>query len=281
MNIARLAVALTLAAASVLAFGQDFSPGGAAAALPTPAQLAQLVFPRWSDSAAGRVQTVTLARSAQGWGTGAPMRVLVAPKVVLRGAADQLTLIAGLVPAREDGAADIARATPMGLAAYRFRRTGTKWQLNARQEGFDYQGFFGEAKVHQLVLSNLRRGIAVEAGSCFSGYCGAWMSLYELDDGKVRPRLIGGLAVRGSNVDTASDCAQRLAPLVTIKATQKVADADASLEPHDCYAIDTTWSVAPSPTTPGELTIHYRGAISHGDARGPAPLAIDQRQVLR
>ena len=76
----------------------------AAQPLPTPAQLAALAFPGWSESAAGRVHSATLPPLPgtghglyAGWNVGTN-RVLVEPKLVLRTDPTHLTLIAGLAP---------------------------------------------------------------------------------------------------------------------------------------------------------------------------------------
>jgi hypothetical protein len=262
--------------------------GASASALPTPAQLAALAFPGWSDSAAGRVHSATLpalpgtARGIYaGWNTGAN-RVLVEPKLVLRTDATHLTLVAGLVPANDEGHSVAVHATPMALAAYQFEQHGGTWGVSGRQGIFALRGFSGAAAVREVALAARRPAVAVEYGSCWQGYCGTWLAVYEAGRDMVRREPAVELALSGINVDSAADCQRRLAPLVKPHAQDPgPRDDGGGSDTHDCYAIDSSWTVDASHDQPGDLTIHYQGAISRAEAHTRPPAAIDQRQVLR
>jgi hypothetical protein len=207
----------------------------------TPAQLAALAFPGWSDNPAGRIQTVTVPRlpgtSRNGrtaWNEGA-MRVLAEPKLVVRLDATHLTLIAGLVPAGDHGNAAVDHTTPMALAAYQFEQRG-----------------------------------------------GTWMALYELDKGVVRQEPVVETALSGVNVNASTDCLRRLQPLIKPQSYDTdVHEENVASDTHDCYAIESSWSIDAGRAQPGDLLIHYKGAISRADAHAAPPSPVDQRQVLR
>jgi hypothetical protein len=254
----------------------------------TPAQLAALAFPGWSEGAAGRLQTVTLprmpgvttnpARSAWTVGTN---QVLVEPRLVLRIDATHLTLVAGLVPA-DEGKSAANHGTPMALAAYQFEQHDGAWKVTGRQGVFALRGFFGEAGLRAVPLAAQRQAIAVEYGSCWQGYCGTWLAMYELDKGAVRHEPALEMALSGINVESTADCTRRLQPLIKPHPQDPAAkDDNVASNSHDCYAIESSWTIDATHEQPGDFTIRYQGAMSRADAYAAAPAAIDQRQVLR
>ncbi len=253
----------------------------AAAPLPSPSKLAEIAFPGWSGSTKTHVRTVHLMReNRNGWDVdeqGAAL-ALIEPKLVLQSAEDRLTLVAGLVPADADGRPAASHATPMALAAYQFHRGGDGWRLVSRQEGFDFQGFFGDATVRPVALSERRAGIAVESGSCWQGYCGTWLAVYEFRDGRAMPEPVLETALGGANINSAGDCARRLQPLVAAKNHDDHTDGDVPAGSHDCYAIEGRWSVARSEAEPGEVTLRFKGAMSRRDASAAPAAAIDERE---
>jgi hypothetical protein len=262
--------------------------GAGAAPVPTPAQLAALAFPGWSDSPAGRVHSATLpplpgiARGIYaGWNTGTN-RVLVEPKLVLRTDATHATLVAGLVPAGDDGRSTAAHATPMALAAYQFEQHGGAWGVSGRQGIFALRGFSGAAAVREVALAVRHPAVAVEYGSCWQGYCGTWLAVYEVGRDMIRREPAVELALSGINVDSAADCRRRLGPLAKPHVPDPAARDDGGApESHDCYAIESSWTVDATHDQPGDLTIHYQGAISRAESIAGPPAAIDQREVLR
>jgi hypothetical protein len=260
----------------------------AVAPLPPAAQLMALAFPGWADSTAGRLQTVALPAPGAGagyagWSAG-PGRVIAEPKLVLRADAGRLTLIAGLAPAGEDGKPAAGQLTPMALAAYQFEQHGSVWTLAARQGIFAWRGFHGAASVRAVPLSAQRQGVGVEYGSCWEGYCGTWMALYEMDKGSVRREPAIEMALSGANTDSASDCGRRLQPLLKPRSpgiTPLSIPDRGRADTHDCYAIESSWTVDASRELPGDLVVRYQGAMSRAEARLAAPATVDQRQVLR
>jgi hypothetical protein len=254
------------------------------AQVPAPEHLMALAFPGWADSAGGRLQSVTLPRGSgthAGWSADAA-RVLAEPRLVLRTDATHLTLVAGLLPAGEDGKPAVSQLTPMALAAYQFELRGAIWAMAARQGIFAWRGFDGAATLRAVALSSQHQGLGIEYGGCWDGYCGTWIALYELNRGMVRRQPVVELALSGNNVDGAADCARRLQPLLKARNPDAPAREDgAASDTHDCYAVESSWAVDPARDQPGDLVIHYQGAISRADAHAAAPVAIDQKQVLR
>jgi hypothetical protein len=286
---ARLGAAL--AAAAVLGAGAVSSNASAApVAQPAPEQLMALAFPGWADSPAAHVQTVSLPAPApgafrDGWNAG-QARVIAEPKLVLRLDPGQVMLIAGLAPAGEDGKPAAGQLTPMALASYRFEQHGANWVLAGHQGVFAWRGFNGTAQVRAVALSAQRQGIGVEYGSCWDGYCGTWMALYEVDKGAVRREPAVEMALSGSNADSAADCTRRLQPLLKPRAPEAAQGAVSAPEAgrpesHDCYAIDSSWTIDPSRDQPGDIVVRYQGAMSRAEAWLASPMPVDQRQVLR
>ena len=281
-SLRRAALGVAVLSACVPCLGVGAQP------LPTPAQLAALAFPGWSESAAGRVHSATLPPLPgtghglyAGWNVGTN-RVLVEPKLVLRTDPTHLTLIAGLAPAGDDGRTAAVHATPLALAAYQFEQRRGTWGVSGRQGIFAPRGFSGAAAVREVALAARRSAVAVEYGSCWEGYCGTWLAVYEVGRDAVRREPAVELALSGINVDSAADCQRRLAPLVKPHQLGPVARDDGGApDAHDCYAIDSSWSIDATHEQPGDLTIRYQGAISRADSYAGPPAAIDQKQVLR
>jgi hypothetical protein len=284
----RPAAVLAAAIAPTIAAGGPSLASAASVTAPAMAQLMAIVFPGWDAAASTHVQTVPLPHmpgftraGAANWHAG-PNQVLAEPQLVLRTDAAHLTLVAGLVPADDKGKPEVSHVLPMALAAYQFEQRGGSWALAGRQDVFALRGFFGEARLRAVELAGQRQAVAVEYGSCWQGYCGTWLALYELNKDKVSREPVVEMALSGTNVDGAADCMRRLQPLVKPH-PQDAAARDEGIAPdsHDCYAIESSWAIEASRGQPGDLVIHYQGAMSRADAHAAPPVAIDQRQVLR
>jgi hypothetical protein len=271
-------------AAAVLAAVPTSAPAGG----PPAAQLMAIVFPGWDAAASTHVQTVTLPHmpgitraGAANWHAG-PNQVLAEPQLVLRTDAAHLTLVTGLVPADDKGKPEVSHVLPMALAAYQFEQRGGTWALAGRQDVFALRGFFGEARLRAVELAGQRQAVGVEYGSCWQGYCGSWLALFELNKDKVSREPAVEMALSGTNVDSTSDCTRRLQPLIKPRAQDPAArDEGIAPDSHDCYAIESSWAIEPSRGQPGDIVIHYQGAISRAEAHAAPPVAVDQRQVLR
>jgi hypothetical protein len=73
---------------------------------------------------------------------------------------------------------------------------------------------------------------------------------------------------------------RRLQPLIKPRPQDAGRDDNAAPGSHDCYAIESSWTIDASGDLPGDLVVRFQGAMSRAEAHA-APLgAIDQRQVL-
>ena len=170
----------------------------------------------------------------------------------------------------------------MALAAYQFEQRGSAWGVSGRQGIFALRGFSGAAAVREVALATRRRAVAVEYGSCWQGYCGTWLAVYEAGRDMVRRDPAVELALSGINVDSAPDCPRRLAPLMKAHAPDPSArDGAGATDAHDCYAIEGSWTIDATREQPGDLTIHYQGAISRAESPAAPAAVIDQREILR
>jgi hypothetical protein len=106
--------------------------------------------------------------------------------------------------------------------------------------------------------------------------------VYEVGRDMVRREPAVEVALSGINADSAADCQRRLLPLVKPHGQEPGArDDGGASNTHDCYAIEGSWSVDATHDQPGDLTVHYQGAISRAESSAAPPTAVDQRQVLR
>lgn len=263
----------------------------APAAVPTPqpsaAGLMALAFPGWRDAAGGHLQTVTLARLTgvsnagyANWNTGTN-QVLAEPKLVIRLDASHLTLIAGLIPAGDDGKGATPHVTPMAVAAYQFEHKNGTWLLSGSQGVFALRGFFGRATLHNVALARGRHAVGVEYGSCWQGHCGTWLALYELDKDMARDEPAVELALSGTNINATFDCGRRLRPLIKRRLEDDTREDGLAPESHDCYAIESDWHIDAGHAAPGELVVRFHGAMSRAADHAAPPVAVAQRQVLR
>jgi hypothetical protein len=101
------------------------------------------------------------------------------------------------------------------------------------------------------------------------------------------------LSLSGHNDNAAFDCERRLQPLIKHEHDHGPHDDSEKPDRRDCYAIEGSWTIAPMPNAapgpahdpgdeqPGDMVIHYQGAMSRAAAHAAPPVVVDQRQVLR
>jgi hypothetical protein len=239
--------------------------------MPSKGDLIIVAFPTWSDDTAGRVQSIALTRLTQRWTPDTPpkakqRKVIVEPTLVLRAAPGRFVLLATMQPADDDGGADWNHTTPAGLAAYTFTTSPAGWKLLKRQEPFDLKGFEGAARVEPVRLSKAAQGLVAEYGSCWQGYCGRWISVYEVGKDGVKPAGIADLPLAADNVYAHPDCVRRLRPeLPGLRPGDPVKDA-AGVPPGECFRIEGRWNIEEAETTPGAFIVDFSGAQSAKDS---------------
>lgn len=260
-----------LLAAPVLAAAQPADP--------QPDELLQVVFPKWVDEEGGRVQSITTSTVTRGWDTrqGKKRDVVVVPRQVVRVAPDRLVLLATLTPAGDGGAALVAHGTPVGLAAYTFKPGKDGWKLAKRQEPFDLQGYEGQVAVDLVPLSANTQALHVSWGSCWQGHCVDLFALYALGADGVKPQPLVLQKIKGGNVYSRPDCADRLGGILP-----GMTPADGRSEqvaPGQCYEIKGRWDIAGAgkAAMPGALILQFTGAMSKAGKQGNEPAQrIDQ-----
>jgi hypothetical protein len=238
--------------------------------MPSMGELLAVAFPKWADDTEGRVQTIPLTKLTQRWTPETPptakqRKVIVEPKLVLRAAPGRYVLLATMQPAADDGVAQWSHGTPAGLAAYIFTTSPAGWKLLKRQEPFDLKGYEGAAHVEPVRLSAAVQGLVVEYGSCWQGYCGRWLSVYEVGKDGVKPAGIADMPLSADNVHARADCVQRLRPELPGLRPGDVAANAAMAPPGDCFKIEGHWKIEEAPATPGAFIVDFSGAHSAKD----------------
>lgn len=267
-NSAALGLALLLAACS----REEASPpaavaaGQAAAAASAPARspslrrqdLMPLAFPGWQDSDTARVGQPALPElgddSRPVPGSAKPTAARVTPREVVRLSDSRAVLLTETVPLDDQGHPLDAHVSGAWLGAYVFERQGEGWVLAQRQDAVDYLGFmgsFGETAVHRVAPTRLVLGATY--GSCWQGYCGSWLSAWELQPGGVR-KVLDSVALAASNTGAQEACEALLAGRRRGRAAGGPRDA--------CFDIEGTPRFAQGvrDDAPGALTLSFRGA---------------------
>jgi hypothetical protein len=247
--------------------------------MPSMGDLISAAFPKWTDDTDGRVQTIAESKLTQRWTGDTPSKakqrkVIVEPTMVLRAAPGRYVLLATMQPAYDDGTAQWAHGTPAGLAAYTFTTSANGWKLLKRQEPFDLRGYEGAAHLEPVQLSATVQGVVAEYGSCWQGYCGRWISVYELGKDGVKPAAIANLALSADNVYARPDCVERLKSHLPRLTPGDPAGANDPVPPGRCFKIEGRWSIEVSDNAPGAFVVSFGGADSGKD--GGAASRIEQ-----
>jgi len=155
------------------------------------------------------------------------------------------------------------------LGAYFFSRDSEGWALVSRIDGFDYQGFFGLVGASGVTrIAPHRFALTLQNGSCWQGFCGTWLSIYEIGAGSVQT-LVKGVPLEASNQNASEACGDVLAGKPSI---EKIGYA--------CFDVAGKYSIAlGSDESPGELRIAFTG---RSQANPDAPLKpVKETQVYQ
>ena len=264
---AALSLALLLAACSreeaatpaVAAAGQA-APQKTAARSPSLRRqdLMPLTFPGWQDSDTARVGQPALPElgddSRPVPGSAKPTAARVTPREVVRLSDSRAVLLTETVPLDGQGHPLDAHVAGAWLGAYVFERQGEGWVLAQRQDAVDYLGFmgsFGETTVHRVAPTRLV--LSATYGSCWQGYCGSWLSAWELQPGGVR-QVLDGVALSASNTGAQEACEAILAGARRARAAGGPRGA--------CFEIEGTprFVQGVRDDAPGALNLSFRGA---------------------
>ncbi|UGQ44746.1 hypothetical protein [Massilia endophytica] len=254
--------------------------------LPAAEDLMVLAFPKWADDTEGRLQSITLNKMSRAWDGGAPRKaktrkVIVQPQFVTRLGPKRVSLIAKLLPASDDGTAEAAHVTPLGVAAYIFDTSSSGWKLVARQEPFALHGLFAEAQLTHVELARGRPAVLVEYGSCWQGYCNDWITLYEFNSKGVNTKPVLEQTLKADNLGALHGCPERLwSVLPGLRASDYVDEDEKRLAAERrCISVRGMWRVEPSDREPGDFAIDFKGARSESLRGAPQPAEKIEQSV--
>lgn len=180
---------------------------------------------------------------------------------------------AGVLQDTEDKAVLIVAGQMLGaghpspgvLAAYWLERKQGQWVRVAAQEPVDQVGFFGMlGKVRLVDLAPGLKGIAVESGSCWQGYCMNGLNLYAAQGQRFALAYTGASSEETSGAHDGCEEALKAKPGSTL-----------TLRPEgtsfgdNCLRIEHQWRILPpkpaagpasaTPPTPGDLELRFTG----------------------
>jgi len=177
--------------------------------------LMPLVFPGWEDKDKGRVGTVTLPDIGN---DGKPVpdsegeqQADVSPREVVRLDDTHAVMLTETVPLDDQGQPMDAHVAGAWIGAYFFEQGNDGWALSKRNDAVGYQGFMGSiGKTAVERIAPQRFVLTATSGSCWQGYCGSWLSVYELGASEVR-EMVSGIPMSASNGGADGACEQVLA----------------------------------------------------------------------
>jgi hypothetical protein len=166
------------------------------------------------------------------------------------------------VPADRRGQSRALHASGGNLGAYWFTKKHNRWFKTAEQASFAWTGFFGDVGyVRSLLLAGGKTVISVENGSCWQGQCGQWLTLFELEDGRVRSILDDDFLMIHSDSIFATEVCEEL--LKAPSPTTMEANEDEYSTVVGCYDITGKWSIEPIGNFPNDLVVQYSGKRTH------------------
>jgi hypothetical protein len=233
------------------------------------------VFPGWTEQHG----CVLLESDDESEGAGGPP-ALVHPHVVMSFGADRRVLVVSEEPSDERGVTTAAHAEPGKLASYGFTLRDGHWFVSHETQSIATIGYFGiVGDVQRVELGRGHPGLTVTHGSCWQGYCGRWMSWYELDaDGELLHS--GDIGMLTSNSTGAKiNCESWLKPASAPPAASAPEDID-----ENCFDVSGTVRIVPVPDQPwSDFVVDFTGTDTVVDPKTqvPSPRAIRETAVWR
>ena len=143
-------------------------------------------------------------------GSEAEQKAQVTPREVVRLDDTHAVMLTEAVPLDEQGQPMNGHVSGAWLGAYFFEQGPDGWALTKRSDAVDYLGFSGNMGDTQVErIAPQRFVLTVTNGSCWQGYCGRWLAVYELGAGEVR-ELMDSVPLAGSNIGADEACEQVL-----------------------------------------------------------------------
>ena len=249
------------------------APAASAAASPglDRKDLLALIFPDWQDTAAGRNVEVDLPNHDDSGrpiaGSETTSTAAVAPLEVVRLDETHAVMLTEAVETDANGSPLGSHADGAWLGAYFFSRSAAGWTLNSRIDGFDYQGFMGSVGNTSVArIAPQRFALILENGSCWQGFCGTWLTIFELGKSSVQT-LVKSVPLQASNEGSSEACGSMLA---SKPSTEKVS--------YGCFDVTGKFSLAlGSNELPGDLRIVFSG---NSQVDSDAPLRPVQETLV-
>ncbi|WP_413763066.1 hypothetical protein ACEN9J_01240 [Variovorax sp. Varisp41] len=197
-----------------------------------------------------------------------PTRAQVSAREVVRLDDTHAVLLTETVPVDDRGQPMDAHVAGAWLGAYFFEHGDAGWKLAGRNDGVDYLGFSGNIGLTRVErIAPQRFVLTVTSGSCWQGYCGSWLSVYEIGAAEVR-QLIEGVPLGADNGGADGACESVLQATRPEEAPRGA-----------CFRIDGKPEFAlGTQDDPGELQIVFKGARTR-DANDLRVQTVDEQLV--
>ncbi|MFG6457390.1 hypothetical protein [Roseateles sp. BYS96W] len=230
----------------------------------SPEALMREAFTGWLP---GRATTITAPGP-----DGSPQQVSVVPQLVLALDASHRALVVSGVRVLEGGQRIESHSAPANLGVYVFTQRDGRWVASHATPSAGWTGFFGKpGRMHRVELGNGRVGLGVENDECWQGFCGEWLTLFDVTNDGTRQIL--HLMTGSSSVNAPPECGAWL------QGTRPTPPAghDAKL----CFDISGRWQLATAPgRDEADLIVHFEGRDGVVDARSGAARVNKVRETL-
>lgn len=215
-----------------------------------PTALLRLRFPTWQASGANQVQTVDLSAFADDKSKAAAASIQAQVSVLQLVKLDDThaALLTQAAPVGDDNEALGCHACPGTVGAYFFEHTDAGWRLSAQQDAVANSGV--EGRVGDTSVAKLAEGhymMTAEWGSCWQGYCGTWLELVDIQNGRAK-QLTPSVRLGVDNDGAHGACSALDSP---------TPEAPADQAPSECLDITSQWKFQGS-----KLVVHYAGRLS-------------------
>ena len=210
--------------------------------------LIRVIAPRWSKG-----KQIALQLPADPKKDDAIEYVSIDEMLAVKLSTDHVVLFVSGAPSDEKGNSTASHATQGNLGAYWFQRRDEKWYRTTEQPSFAQTGFFGKTgEIKATALGGGKMGLSIENGSCWQGSCGAWLSLYEVELGKVA-ELLANEKISADSIGAHEVCGEMLKHS---SGYQRVVESE---KVGECYAVSGRWQIQKNSKAPGDLIFQFSG----------------------
>ncbi|WP_322032654.1 hypothetical protein [Paraburkholderia sp. J76] len=248
--------------------------------------LMRAVFPGWRDTRQGKERIFDAdvpdrddgGHLAKNFGSE---RLDIRPREVIRLDDTHAVMLTEGVEIGDDDTPVDSHSSGAWLGAYFFRLDGGRWTLERRIDGTDYAGFMGTYGQSRVVrLSPREFGLLLESGSCWQGYCGSWLNIYDLAPGRV-DKLADGIRTAASNLGGKEECEKILKRDGDFLASKFAPHGESTGGSPQCFDVDSQISVIPGINGPGDVTLSFSGSATATNNSSTQVKSVDGVAVYR